>query len=269
MPAPAVYDAFLSYTHHDRPVATGIQRVLHQVGRRLGALRALRVFRDDTNLEVSPDLWGKITEAMDRARYLVVVVSPSAAQSYWVNREVQYWLQHHPRDRLLLVLADGRLEWDAAGRRFDPATSDAALPVLTQPGVLDAQPLTIDVADDAPWDPHSAALRDKLTTLAAPIHGQTPDELASLDRRELRRFRHLRTGAVTALAMLTVTAVVLAIVAFVQNDRAITQRNRAIAARLNAEADAMLVKDEPGGDDRALQQVLAARLIAAQRTGCY
>ena len=66
---PLEYDAFLSYTHRDRPVASGIQKGLHQIGRRLGQLRALRVFRDDTNLEVSPDLWGKITEAMDRARF--------------------------------------------------------------------------------------------------------------------------------------------------------------------------------------------------------
>jgi hypothetical protein len=62
----AEFDAFLSYTHRDRLVANGIERGLHQVGRRLGQLRALRVFRDDTNLEVSPDLWGKITDAMDR-----------------------------------------------------------------------------------------------------------------------------------------------------------------------------------------------------------
>ena len=263
----AIYDAFLSYTHRDRPVATGIQRGLHQVGRRLGALRALRVFRDDTNLEVSPDLWGKITEAMDRARYLVVVLSPNAAQSYWVNREVQYWLEHNPRDRLLLVLAAGHLDWDPDAGCFDPATSDAALPALTQAGVLDAQPLTIDVANDAPWDPRSASLRSKITTLAAPIHGQTADELAGLDRREQRRFRRLRTSAVTALAMLTVTAVVLAVVAFVQNDRAITQRNHAIASRLNAEAAAMLIQDEPGGDERALQQLLAARRVSTPDDG--
>ena len=111
------------------------------------------------------------------------------------------------------------------------------------------------------------ALRDKLTTLAAPIHGQTPDELAGLDRREQRRFRRLRTAAVTALAMLTVTAVVLAVVAFIQNGRAITQRNHAIAAQLNAEAAAMLIKDEPGGDERAVQQILAARRIDAPDDG--
>jgi TIR domain len=88
------YDAFLSYTHVDRPVVSGIQKALHRIGRRWGQLRALRVFRDDTDLTVSPDLWGKITDALDRARYLIVVLSPQAAQSVWVNNEVGYWLQN-------------------------------------------------------------------------------------------------------------------------------------------------------------------------------
>src|ERR1700729_3858972 len=58
---PTGYDAFLSYAHRDRQVAMGIQKGLHQIGRRLGQLRALRVFRDDTDLTASPDLWGRIT----------------------------------------------------------------------------------------------------------------------------------------------------------------------------------------------------------------
>jgi TIR domain-containing protein len=80
---PMEYDAFLSYSHDDRAVATGIQKGLHRIGRRLGQLRALRVFRDDTDLEASPDLWGKITHAMDGARYLIVVLSPQAVASQW------------------------------------------------------------------------------------------------------------------------------------------------------------------------------------------
>ena len=40
------YDAFFSYNHRDRPVAAGIQRGLHRIGRRVGQLHALRVFRD-------------------------------------------------------------------------------------------------------------------------------------------------------------------------------------------------------------------------------
>ncbi|HSZ31051.1 MAG TPA: toll/interleukin-1 receptor domain-containing protein [Pseudonocardiaceae bacterium] len=88
-----LYDAFISYHHHDRPVAHGIQRGLHRVGRRLGRqLHALRVFRDSTDLSVSPDLWGKVTEAMDRSRYLIAVLSPRAVASTWVNKEITYWL---------------------------------------------------------------------------------------------------------------------------------------------------------------------------------
>ena len=81
------YDAFLSYTHSDRPVVSGMQKGLHHIGRRLGQLRALRVFRDDTDLTASPDLWGRITDALDRSRFLIVTLSTKAAASHRVNKE--------------------------------------------------------------------------------------------------------------------------------------------------------------------------------------
>src|SRR5258708_4004428 len=87
---PPLYDAFLSYAHRDKRVTVEIHKGLHRIGRRAGRLRAARVFRDDTDLTASPDLWGSVTEAMDRARFMIVVLSPQAAASYWVNREVEY-----------------------------------------------------------------------------------------------------------------------------------------------------------------------------------
>ncbi|MGH3635640.1 MAG: toll/interleukin-1 receptor domain-containing protein, partial [Mycobacterium sp.] len=251
---PLEYDAFLSYGHRDRQVATGIQKGLHQIGRRLGRLRALRVFRDDTDLTVSPDLWGKITEALDRAHFLVVVLSPEAAQSHWVDREVSYWLEHDGRERLLLVLAGGQLRWDPRHARFDPELSSAALPVLTEPGVLPVEPFFIDVGEDAPWDPGAATLREKITALAAPIHGKPKDQLASDDLREQRRFRRLRAAAITGLVVLTVVAVVAALVAVVQQREAfrqrqvaIQQRDQAVALKLTSQGQAMLAGIQAGG----------------------
>src|SRR5262245_8027005 len=81
---PFVYDAFISYSHDDRAVAQGIQRGLHRIGKRLGQLRALRVFRDSTDLGASPNLWGKVTEALDGSSYMIVVLSPNAMASKWV-----------------------------------------------------------------------------------------------------------------------------------------------------------------------------------------
>ena len=53
------YDAFISYDHDDRPVAHGIQRGLHRIGKRFGQVHALRIFRDSTDLNASPDLWAR------------------------------------------------------------------------------------------------------------------------------------------------------------------------------------------------------------------
>ena len=263
------YDAFLSYNHQDGAVAAGLHKGLHRIGRRVGRLNALRVFRDSTDMAANPDLWGKVTEAMDRSRYLVVVLSPRAAASEWVNKEVAYWLERRGPEQLLIVLAEGQLHWDDATQRFDPDLSDAALPVLTEPGVLAAEPLHVDVTGDAPWDLQAPKFRDKVTDLAAPIHGKSKYELASKDVREQRRFRRLRRAAIAALAILTVAAVTAALVAFVkqheatqQRQRAERERDQAVALKLTSQAEAMLAGVRGGGDVRALQQILAASRIA-------
>lgn len=257
------YDAFLSYSHRDRHVATAIHKGLHRIGRRLGRLRALRVFRDDTNLAASPDLWGKITEALDQARYLIVVLSPQSAASHWVNEEVRYWLAHRGAEHLMLVLAEGQLRWDATSGRFDPEQSDAAPPALTEPGSLGSEPLYIDVSGDDPWDLGSLTFRDKVTALAAPIHGKPKDDLAGEDLREQRQFRRLRTAAIGGLVVLTVVAVVAALVAVAKQQEANRRLREAVVAKLNAEGAAMLAGTTPGGDVRALQELLAANAIQA------
>ncbi len=203
---PIEYDAFLSYAHRDKEVTIAIQKGLHRIGRRVGQLRALRVFRDEANLAANPDWWGKITAALDSSRFMIVALSPQSAASRWVNEEVKYWLQNRGHEQLMLVLAEGHLRWDAKKARFDPALSDAAPPVLTEPGSLPAEPLYIDVSGDTPWDLRLLTFRDKVTALAAPIHGKPKDELAGDDVREQRRFRRLRTAAITALIMLIVIA---------------------------------------------------------------
>ncbi|HXY64018.1 MAG TPA: TIR domain-containing protein, partial [Mycobacterium sp.] len=270
---PVAYDAFLSYAHRDKEVTSAIQKGLHQIGRRVGQLRALRVFRDDTNLTANPDLWAKITEALDGSRFMIVVLSPQSAASHWVNEEIKHWLEQRGHDGLMLVLAEGSLRWDATEGRFDPGRSSAAPPVLTEPGSLPAEPLYIDVTDDAPWELQSLAFRDKVTSLAAPIHDRPKDELTGDDLREQRRFRRLRGVAIGAMAVLTIVAVVAAAFAFVQRGEAIRQRQQAIqeardalAAQLDTEASAVFSGVTGKSDIRALADTLAAKRIRSDPT---
>ena len=178
-------------------------------------------------------------------------------------------LKQRGPDQLLIVLAEGLPQWDETTGRFDPNQSDVALPVLTEPGVLPTEPLYVDVSGDAPWDLHAHAFRDKVTDLAAPIHGKSKYELASDDVREQRRFRRLRRAAIMGLAVLTIIAVVAAAIAVVQRQQAVQQRqeavqqrNQAEARRLVSEAESMLAGTSSGGDVRAFQQLVVARRLA-------
>lgn len=256
------YDAFLSYSRADTPVAEGIQKGLHRIGRKMGRLHALRVFRDKTDLAASPSLWAKITDALDKSRYLVVVLSPNSADSEWVNKEIDYWLAHRGRDNLVLVLADGTVVWDESHGRFDPGSSTAAPPALAAHDALTTEPIYIDVSEDNPWDANNPAFRDKITDIAAPIHGKPKYELASEDLREQQRFRRFRRLAFTAVALLAVVAVVAATLAFTQRREALHQRNDALARSLVADGEAILKEVRGGGDDRALQELISAYRIA-------
>ena len=235
-----LYDAFISYDHDDRPVAHGIQRGLHRIGRRVGRLHALRVFRDSTDLSASPDLWGKVTEAMDRSRYMIAVLSPHAVASAWVNKEVAYWLEHRgagPAD-----VRRGRRSASPGTRTRDGLTRTARMlryrcspsPACWRP----SRCMSTSAMTPRGTPPH-ALFREKVTDLAAPIHGKPKYELASEDLREQRRFRRLRRVAIAGLVLLTVVALAAALVAINQTagrdarrQEAIHQRNEAVALAL-------------------------------------
>lgn len=255
-PGPTVrFDAFIAAAATDRPVADGILKGLRQIGRRPGRIRALRVCApraDD----------GDGAAALDRSRYLIAVLSPAAASSDRLDGELAHWLSGRHLDRLLLVLADGRLSWDPEHRRFDPAGSDAAPAALTQPGALPDEPFYIDVSADAPWDPGTAAFRDKITSLAAPVHGKPKDQLAGDDVREQRRFRRLRAATAIGMTVLLVASVVAGTQALHRRRDADAARDRATVQRLDVEAHGMLAGTRAGGDARAFQELLVAHGIA-------
>src|SRR5437016_832443 len=99
----ATYDAFISYSHaKDKRIAAALQSVVQKLGKPWHRRRSLRVFRDDTSLSATPGLWPSIEQGLGQSRFLILLASPEAATSSWVNREVAFWLECKCADTLLI-----------------------------------------------------------------------------------------------------------------------------------------------------------------------
>ncbi|SIR83636.1 TIR domain-containing protein [Micromonospora avicenniae] len=216
------YDAFISYSHAlDGKLAPVVQRELEQFAKPWYRMRAIRVFRDDANLSASSDLWASIELALASSEWFVLMASPEAARSEWVNREVAWWAANRSPDRLLIVATGGEFAWNAQTGDVDFARSTAAPPALR--GLLAAEPRIINLrwlADANLADAANPRLRESIADLGSAIRGIPKDLLIG---EHVRRHRQAMRQARAGIAILSTLAVCL----FAASVFAIGQRNEA------------------------------------------
>jgi tetratricopeptide (TPR) repeat protein len=202
----AAYDAFISYSHgKDKPIAAALQAVVQKLGKPWYRRRALRVFRDDTSLSATPHLWPSIEQALAQSRYFVLLASPEAAVSKWVNKEVTYWLDHNSPATLLIGLTDGELAWDEERGGFVSPTALPLPPALA--GRLPSEPKWVDLRGyrDAA-SPRDSKFLELGADFAAAIRGMPKEDLLSQELRQQRRALTLAYSGVATLAVLMVIA---------------------------------------------------------------
>ena len=239
------YQGFISYSHAaDDKLAPAIQRGLHTLAKPWYRRRALRVFRDKTSLSANPALWPAIEQALRQSEWFLFMASPLAARSVWVQKELQWWLEHRTSDKMLLLLTDGELSWDGATRDFDWHRTTAVPNVLQ--GRFADEPLYVDLrwarTEDNLSIRHSQ-FRGAILDIAAPLHGKAKDELDGEDVRQHRRNKAWAWSAGSALLVSTVVAVGAAVYAFEQRNEALAQRDLAQGRQLRAEAQRLATID--------------------------
>ena len=236
----STYDAFLSYSHAvDGRLAPALERGLELMAKPWYRRRALRVFRDQTSLSASPELWGSIERALGSARAFIVLAAPEAAASRWVEREVAWWRAHHSSDSCFIVLTGGELAWDAARGDF---TADSAVPPSLR-GWFASEPLWVDLRwarTEEHLSLRNPRFRDCVAELAAPLREMPKDDLVGEDVRLHRRAMRLARGAVALLVVLTALAAVGAVVAVIQRNTARDQSSLATARQMGATATGAL-----------------------------
>lgn len=208
------FNGFISYSHAaDGRLAPAVQRGLHRLARPWNRRRALWIFRDQTGLSVTPALWSSIQRALDSSDYFVLMASPEAARSPWVNREIEHWVSTKSAEKILPVVTDGEWRWDPKARDFD-AASTSVPPALR--GVFDEEPLHLDLRwarDDQHLSLRHTRFRDAIAQLAAPMHGVSKDDLEGEDVRQQRRSGRVRLAVLSSLALLALLASVTGVFA--------------------------------------------------------
>ena len=200
------YNAFISYKHAklDSEIAERVQKKLehfhvpHNLKKKIRHQKITRIFRDKDELPITSDLTETITDALEKAEYLIVICSTNTKESIWVKREINTFLKTHTKDQVLTVLCDGEPE-DVIPEELltevkEYVDANGILHRISVP----KEPLSCDYRMKK-----SKADKEELPRLASALLGCSYDEL----QRRRRQYRIRRAAIVVA-------AVFAALVAF-------------------------------------------------------
>ena len=256
---PLHYNAFISYKHApaDIAVAKDIQHRLEHfqvpkaIRRKTGRQKIERIFRDQEELPITSDLSREISDALEKAEYLIVICSTSTKLSTWVPREIAQFLKHHDRDHVLTVLVDGEPN-DVIPLilREEISFGTNEIGELTETKRI-YEPLSCDYRD------MRTARKMEIPRLAAALLGCSYDELVM----RARQYRMRRLAAfTTAGALLTSVAIGYLVWSNqqIRTNYRMAEENRQLAEQNYAQAEENRIRAEDNYA-QATENLLKAR----------
>lgn len=212
------YWAFISYSHRDARSARALHRALETyrlpragaTGSEALPTRLAPVFLDREELAASADLSTSIQQALSASRSLIVVCSPAAAQSKYVDLEIAEFKQLGRTDRIFALMIDG-----------EPGTDRECFPAQLR----QLEPLAADVR------PQADGLQSAHLKIIAAVSG-IPFAVLK-DRDQQRRLRQQMWITASALSIALVMGA-LSIVTYLARQEAEAQRKTAVVEKTAA-----------------------------------
>ncbi len=222
------YSAFISYGHCDTAVARWLHRsiesyrfprVLIGTESKFGPVpkRLPPVFRDRDELAASGDLGAELREALLSSRFQIVICTPKAAQSKWVNEEIKIFKRQHGEYRTLALIAEGE-PYGGEEEECFPLSLRFRLGPDGELSTSPAEPIAADIR------PGKDGRRLASLKLLAGISGVRLDALVRRDSARRQRRWMYASAASSAVAVMTIG---LAIYAEGQRRVAVAQRDLA------------------------------------------
>lgn len=189
--AQSEFAAFISYSRVNESIARSLQSYLEryripsdlnvdlpfEAGKRMP-----RCFRDRDELPASTNLGAALEASLDRASALIVIASPDAAASKWVNAEIEFFKSRGRASPVLLIVADG--EPHAESRGLDPAKE--AFP----PAVREIEPAWVSLKSEG-----------RKLAFAKILAGLLNVDVDVIIQRQRQRFWRMASSALSATAV--------------------------------------------------------------------
>lgn len=157
------------------------------------------IFRDRDELASGGDLSESIRKAMDDSDALIVVCSPAARASHWVNEEIRRFRASGRGDRIFCLLVAGNP---------DPHSPECAFPAAIlqdERGNIIHEPLAADAT------PGGDGKRNAMLKIAAGLLDVGVDDLKRRDAQRQARFWSIVAAGAVFIAVLTIGLAVYAL----------------------------------------------------------
>ena len=187
------YYAFISYQRKDEKWAKWLQRKLENYKLPVANAKDAAdkkskyirpVFRDKTDLTAGP-LPDALKEALQQSRYLIVICSPNAVESPWVNEEIETFTKAGRTEYVIPFIVDGEpYSKDGAKECFPDAIKDIP---------KDKEPLGVNIHENGKE-------RAFIRTVAYMLNVKF-DELWNRFERHRRKMRNITIACLTFLVL--------------------------------------------------------------------
>jgi tetratricopeptide (TPR) repeat protein len=242
---PTRYAAFISYSHRDRKWAEWLHRGIEnfRVPKELSiamqasgsALPPLRpVFLDRAELPSSSDLAATVRLALEESAFLIVICSPDAAKSRWVNEEIRAFKSLGRDMKILCLIVSGK----PSSSMTDASRADDCFPAALRFKVDNGQvtslpapePLAADVRTGND-DRQSARLKIIAGLLGVPF-----DRLRQREHtRRQRQLAIIATASAVGCIAFGVLAAAALIARYEENRQRIIADQQSLTARRTAD----------------------------------
>lgn len=229
-PPSYAFDVFLSYSRKDKDFAVRLENALesYRFPKSLkNVKRGLNVFRDESDIEAADDYHRSIEQYLKGSTKLVVICSPDARKSQYVEDEIRRFIQTRGEHDIVPVLFRGKANNETVDE------NEKAFPeVLCE----NRMPLAANFlgAENYKGKLHKGPFSNSFYSILAAINDIDRRKLEQIDEKVRARRRALILSIASAIIMVLSVALVFAVIsqrkAVAATKEATDAKNEAIAA---------------------------------------